>query len=150
MPLPYPTAIGLLLAAGFLVSGLLTGVWKYAEMRRSAETRAPVYVDIAHRAALMYSFAMTLLSLLTVRSGLNATLQIALLALLATCFGFAVGSYVLHGLLRDTDNQFQKPFVLGKRHLHGATADVVMVLKGASELIATAILIYGFWTALPV
>ena len=51
-----------LLAAGvFFLNGLLTGVWKYACMARTAEATAPVYVDIAHRTSLMYAFAAILL-----------------------------------------------------------------------------------------
>lgn len=147
-PLPYPTALGLLFAAGFLFCGLLTGVWKYLEMRRTAEAIAPVYVNIAHRAALLYAYAMTLLSLLTLQTSLSPARQVSLLVVLACCFGFAIGSYVLHGLLRDTDNQFRKPLVLGKRHLHGATADIIMLGKGAAELIASGWLMLGFWQAL--
>lgn len=148
MFLAYSTSVGLLLASGFLFTGLLTGVWKYLAMRRSEQAMAPVYVDIAHRAALMYSFAMTLLSLLTVQTTLSQMQQLVLLGILAGSFAFAVGSYILHGLLQDTDNQFRKPFVLGKRRLHGATADIVMVIKGGAELIAAAGLMAGFWQAL--
>ena len=47
-----------LLASGlFLLSGMVTGVWKYARTMSSPEHRAPVYVDIAHRASFFYSFA---------------------------------------------------------------------------------------------
>ncbi|MGL4310659.1 MAG: hypothetical protein ACRCSU_09245 [Paracoccaceae bacterium] len=148
MFLAYSTSVGLLLASGFLFTGLLTGVWKYLEMRRSKQAVAPVYVDIAHRAALMYSFAMTLLSLLTLQTTLSQMQQLVLLGILAGSFAFAVGSYILHGLLQDTDNQFRKPFVLGKRRLHGATADIVMVIKGGAELVAAAGLMAGFWQAL--
>ncbi|MEQ1697981.1 MAG: hypothetical protein ABL901_19290 [Hyphomicrobiaceae bacterium] len=148
MPLPYPTSVGLLLASAFLLAGLLTGAWKYLEMRHSEEAVAPVYVDIAHRAALMYAFALTLLTLLTLRTTLPETLQLALLGVLAASFAFAVASYVVHGLLRDTDNQFRKPFVLGRHRLHGATADVIMLLKGSAELFATGWLMLGFWQTL--
>ena len=52
-----------LLASGlFLLSGMLTGVWKYAKIRNSPEHRAPVYVDIAHRASFFYSFASLVIS----------------------------------------------------------------------------------------
>ena len=49
---------------GFFATALLTGVWKYAHIRRAAEegtaARAPVYVDTAHRAAFMYAFSCML------------------------------------------------------------------------------------------
>lgn len=149
MPISYPTSIGLLLATAFLLSGLLTGIWKYMEMRASADARAPVYVDIAHRASLLYAFSMGLMSLMTLRTSLSPSTQIGLLTALALSFAFAVTSYVAHGLLRDTDNQFRKPHRLGRRHLHGAVADWIMVVKGAVELVAVCWLAYGFWQMLP-
>jgi len=42
----------------FFLVGLVTGVWKYRGMATSAEAVAPVYVDIAHRASLMYAFRL--------------------------------------------------------------------------------------------
>ena len=52
-----------ILAAGvFFMSGLLTGVWKYWHIAHSAGATAPVYVDIAHRTSLLYSFAAILLA----------------------------------------------------------------------------------------
>jgi hypothetical protein len=44
-------------ACVFFMTGLLTGIWKYAHIARSADATAPVYVDIAHRSSLLYSFA---------------------------------------------------------------------------------------------
>lgn len=149
MPIPYPASIGFLLAAAFLLAGLLTGVWKYTAMRQDESARAPVYVDIAHRASLLYAFSMGLMSLMTLRTSLSASLQIGLLVALALSFGFAVSSYVAHGILRDTDNQFRKPHMLGKHELHGAVADWIMALKGGIELIAVGWLTFGFWQMLP-
>ena len=52
-----------LLASGlFLLMGMLTGVLKYQRIMTSPEHRAPVYVDIAHRAAFLYSFAMLVIA----------------------------------------------------------------------------------------
>ena len=52
-----------LLAAGliFLLS-LALGVWKYRQMAISENHLAHPYVDIAHRAALLYSFATLLIA----------------------------------------------------------------------------------------
>jgi hypothetical protein len=47
-----------LAAAGlFLFVGLIGGVMKYHGIMTSENHRAPVYIDVAHRASLMYSFA---------------------------------------------------------------------------------------------
>ena len=60
-------AIKLSLAASgiFLMTGLLSGILKYRRIMTSAEHRAPVYVDIAHRASLLYSFAALFLLSIT-------------------------------------------------------------------------------------
>ena len=46
----------------FLLTGLFTGAWKYYHIHSSEDARAPVYVDIAHRSSLMYSFATLVLA----------------------------------------------------------------------------------------
>jgi hypothetical protein len=52
-----------LLAAGLIfLLALVLGVWKYREIMASQERRAHPYVDIAHRAALLYSFATLLIA----------------------------------------------------------------------------------------
>ncbi len=54
-----------ILGSGFLLLvGLFTGVWKYTAIRASEKSRAPYYVDIAHRASLMYSFSALVLAVL--------------------------------------------------------------------------------------
>ncbi|MFD6453143.1 MULTISPECIES: hypothetical protein [unclassified Nocardia] len=94
-----------LLVTGFLfLSALLLGVWKYHGIR--TDGAAHVYVDIAHRAALMYSFAGILLAVFTELSAwptiVNLTADLVVLAF----FAGAIASYALHGLRRDTTNQF--------------------------------------------
>ncbi len=45
----------------FFLTGLLTGVWKYIQIRGSEKARAHYYVDVAYRASLMYAFACLVL-----------------------------------------------------------------------------------------
>ncbi|MEH6797625.1 MAG: hypothetical protein V7694_26250, partial [Rhodococcus sp. (in: high G+C Gram-positive bacteria)] len=55
----------IVLAAGLLLLWALgLGVLKYRQMSTSVDGVAHRYVDIAHRAALMYSFAALLLAVL--------------------------------------------------------------------------------------
>jgi hypothetical protein len=54
--------ISLLSSGLFLLAGMLIGILKYQRIMTSAEHRAPVYVDIAHRAAFLYSFAMLVIA----------------------------------------------------------------------------------------
>jgi hypothetical protein len=52
-----------LLAAGLIfLLALVLGVWKYRQILAADDHRAHPYVDIAHRAALLYSFATLLLA----------------------------------------------------------------------------------------
>ena len=53
----------ILLAAGLIfLLALVLGVWKYQQSMVSDDRRAHPYVDIAHRAALLYSFATLLIA----------------------------------------------------------------------------------------
>jgi hypothetical protein len=52
-----------LLAAGLIfVLALGLGVWKHRQIMTADDHRAHPYVDIAHRAALLYSFATLLIA----------------------------------------------------------------------------------------
>jgi hypothetical protein len=99
-----------LLAAGLIfLWALLLGIWKYRQMASSPEGLAHPYVDTAHRAALMYSFATLLLAAFVELSGFSATVNaIAAFAAIAF-FVAAIAIYAFHGARRDTDNQFRTP-----------------------------------------
>lgn len=103
----------------FFMTGLLTGIWKYRCMATSHSATAPVYVDIAHRSALLYAFAAILLGQLAAHSVFSATVNLVAALSALAFFGFAIVTYILHGLLRDTENQFEKPHRLGRGTLPG-------------------------------
>lgn len=137
-----------LLAAGlFFLTGMLTGVWKYRCMATDAEARTPVYVDIAHRTALMYSFAAILLREFVPFSPLPpaGTLWAAGVPLLF--FGSAISAYIVHGILRDTDNQLRKPHRLGSATLPGAVIGGFMWALVVGEIGGFLILFGGFLKA---
>jgi amino acid transporter len=98
-----------LLAAGLIfLAALLLGVWKYRQMAASPEGRAHPYVDTAHRAALLYSFATLLLATFVELSGFGEAVNLVAAFAVIAFFVAAVGGYVYHGLSRDTDNQFRE------------------------------------------
>ena len=116
----------------FFLTGLLTGVWKYWQVSQSEKARAHYYVDVAHRASLMYAFACLVLErfvLLSVWSDRTNTLAVLASMLF---FALAVGSYILHGMLRDTRNQLQRPHQFGK----GTLAPVLMVAFMVALIVA--------------
>ena len=138
-----------LLAAGlFFLSGLLTGLWKYRCMATSPEASAPVYVDIAHRASLMYSFAAILLREFVPYSPLGPTGTLWAVAAPLLFFALAIQTYLLHGLLRDTDNQLRQPHRLGQGTIPGLLIHGFMVLLVIAEIGGFCVLLYGFLLSL--
>jgi hypothetical protein len=101
----------------YLMVGLITGIWKYLCMRSSPKARAPYYVDIAHRASLMYSFAALVLGELAHRSVFSSQINALAVSLTLGYFGLAIISYVIHGWLNDTNNQLRRPHRLGSAEL---------------------------------
>ncbi len=133
-----------ILAAGcFFLTGLLTGVWKYVQIHNSPAARAHPYVSIAHRAALMYSFACLLLATFVSISQLDDRIEIIAIALQVVFFAGAIASYILHGLLRDTHNQLQRPHRLGKGQLPAWLMTSFMVALVVGEVGGFLVIFYG-------
>ena len=127
----------------FLWIGMLTGVWKYLQIRRSVQGRAHYYVDIAHRSSLLYAAASLILAVLSTFSVLSDF--VALVCVLANLFYFAMSVliYIVHGLLQDTTNQFTQPHRLGKLTLPVWCMSVMMLSLIVAELGATTVLLLG-------
>lgn len=139
-----------LLAAGiFFFSGLLTGWWKYRCMATSPEAVAPVYVDIAHRTSLMYAFSALLLREFVPYSPLDATGTLWAVGAPLLFFALSIQIYIVHGLLRDTDNQLRKPHRLGATTLPGWMLHGFMGLLALAEIGGFAVLLYGVLRAIP-
>ncbi|MGW4631700.1 hypothetical protein [Nocardia sp. NPDC004415] len=106
MDLGIDTRLTLLVTGLIFLSALLLGVWKYHGIRTSPTGAAHVYVDIAHRAALMYSFAGVLLAVFTELSAWPTAVNLIADLVVLAFFAGAIASYVLHGARRDTTDQF--------------------------------------------
>jgi len=100
----------LLAAALMFLWALLLGVMKYRQMLESEERLAHPYTDTAHRAALLYSFALLLVATFVELSGWSTLVNLLAAGALALYFYAAVAGYMFHGWRRDTDNQFRDPF----------------------------------------
>lgn len=125
-----------LLAAGLIfLLALLLGVWKYQQIITSENHQAHIYVDIAHRAALLYSFATLLVAVFVELSGWPTWVNMTASMVMVYFFVTAIASYMLHGALRDTTNQFEKP---------GPLLKVGMVLLIVGEIGGFAVLLAGF------
>ncbi len=96
-----------LLSAGvFLFVGLITGVMKYRAMMSSSDHRAPFYIDVAHRASLMYSFAALVMAELLQYSPYGATWQVIFAAVPLLFFAISIATYIKLGLAKRTTTQF--------------------------------------------
>lgn len=133
-----------LLAAGiFFLGGLISGVWKFVYIMTSPTGKAPAYVDVTHRAGLMYAFSCLLFMSFVPYSPLPplGTLWAVMVPILF--FASAMLTYALHGLLRDTDNQLRRPFRLGTRAVPGALIWTYMIALMIGEIGGFAVLLYG-------
>ncbi len=123
-----------LLAAGLIfLLALALGVWKYRQMATSDNHLAHPYVDIAHRAALLYSFATLLLAVFVELSGWPTWVNLTAAMVVVAFFVIAILTYMSHGRRRDTTNQFEHP----ARGVHaGMLALIVAEIGGFAVLFA--------------
>jgi len=135
--------LAILFSGIFLWVGMLTGVWKYLQIRNSAQSRAHYYVDIAHRSSLLYAPATLILAVLAYYSQFSETINLICVVLNLAFFSFSIGAYILHGMLKDTTNQFKKPHQLGKVQLPGILMTLAMIGLVVAELGGTGILLWG-------
>jgi hypothetical protein len=125
-----------LLASGlFLLLGMLIGVLKYQRIFTSATHTAPVYVDIAHRAAFLYSFAMLVIAKLLEYSPYSERVQLAASGTVLTFLTLTVSGYLVTGIGNRTDNLF--------RERNFATT-WYMYLLIAGEIGGLSVIIWGF------
>jgi hypothetical protein len=127
----------------FLWVGMLTGVWKYYQIRHSAQARAHYYVDIAHRSSLLYAPASLIIAILAHFSVWSEGLNFTFVLINLFFFSFSILSYVLHGWLKDTTNQFKQPHQMGRWHLPKWMLSSAMTFLIIGELGATAGLLLG-------
>ncbi len=132
------------LSAGvFFLVGLLTGIWKYRQIMASPEAQAHPYVDICHRASLMYAFASILLVKFIEISQLPDRVELIAVSFILAYFALAIGTYFIHGVLGDTDNQLERPHKLGPTTLPSGLISLFMWSLVAAELGGFLVLFYG-------
>ena len=135
MTLSTPTMATLLAAGLIFLLALVLGIWKYRQMATSPDHLAHPYVDIAHRSALLYSFATLLVAVFVQLSAWPTWVNAAASATIIVFFLGAIGSYMLHGIKRDTTNQLSQP---------GRSVHVAMVALIVAEIGGFLVLLTGF------
>jgi hypothetical protein len=129
------TKIVLLFAAGMFLWALLLGMLKYLQIVRAPDHHAHPYTDVAHRAALLYSFALLLISTFIQFGQWSFSVNLAAGSAMAAYFALAVAGYMSHGLRKDTINQFATE--TGALRLFMASLIIV-------EIVAWMVLVAGF------
>lgn len=132
-----------LACGGFFLTGLTTGVWKYRAMITDAQGVAPAYVDVCHRASLMYAFACLVLAEFARLSAWPPGVNLAAVALPVVFFAAAVAIYAVHGILRDTDNQLRRPHRLGPGQVHGRIISLFIYALIPGEIGGFLVLLTG-------
>lgn len=131
-------AVKLSLAASgiFLLTGMLLGILKYHAMLTRPEHQAPIYIDIAHRAALLYSFAALVIAELLRYSPFSQNMQIVIAAAPLLFFAIAILTYFALGLKNQMTNQFSE---------RNFNTTVGMWLLIAAEVGGFGAILYGFF-----
>jgi len=129
---------------GFFLAGLTTGVWKFRAMITDPDGLAPTYVDICHRAALMYAFACLVLAAFAASSAWPPAINLVAVAVAVAGFTAAVASYAVHAVLRDTDNQLRRPHRLGAGQVHGGLVCAAVYALAVAEIGGFLVLFTGF------
>ncbi|MBB5166570.1 hypothetical protein [Mycobacterium sp. AZCC_0083] len=128
--------ISTILAAGLIfLLALVLGIWKYRQMATSENHLAHPYVDIAHRAALLYSFATVLVAVFVELSAWPTWVNLSAAMVLVFFFVAAIFEYIVHGIRRDTTNQFEHP-------TSALTVGMIALIIG--EVGGFAVLLAGF------
>ena len=131
----------------FFLVGLLTGVWKYLSTIRSERHEAPRYVNVAHQASLLYSFAALVLLKFLEFSPFTETVNLLAAAFPLFFFALAIATYIAHAILRDTDNQFQEPYRLGRILIPPPLFHLFVWLLIVGEVGGFLVLFAGFLSA---
>ncbi|MGO9031076.1 hypothetical protein [Mycobacterium sp.] len=125
-----------LLAAGLIfLLALVLGVWKYRQIMAAPDHRAHPYVDIAHRAALLYSFATLLLAAFVELSAWPTWVNLTAAVVVVFFFVGAIADYIIHGVRRDTTNQFEHA-------TRGSQVSMALLIVG--EIGGFGVLLAGF------
>lgn len=105
-------------------------------MSGSPDGLAHPYIDTAHRAALLYSFATLLVAAFVELSGWSEIVDLIAAFALILFFAGAIAIYSYQGWKQDTDNHFRDPEQAG---LHPFMWTLI-----AAEIGGFAVLLAGF------
>lgn len=119
----------------FLFVGMVGGVLKYHGIMTSRNHRAHPYIDIAHRASLLYSFAALVMAALLYFSPYSEPVQLVITGVPLFFFAVAIAQYYRLGLEGKVTNQFKE---------RNFTTTWGMLLLIVGELGGVGAIVWGF------
>ena len=138
MELRSSTEVVLLVAGLIFLWALALGVVKYKQMATSENHLAHPYVDTAHRAALLYSFATLLIAAFVELSSWSETVNMVAAGVLMFFFVGVIAAYAFLGIRGGTTNQFADPYP------NAFSVHAWMFLLILGEIGAFGVLLAGF------
>lgn len=102
------TKISILFSGLFLLIGMLTGVWKYSSIMKSENHKAPMYVNIAHQNALLFSFACLVIAKLMEFSPFSSTIQLIITGIPLFYFSLTNINQIKEGLSGRNETVFKE------------------------------------------
>lgn len=137
------SAFAIISAGVFLLVGLFSGLWKFLQMWRSEQGLAHPYLDIAHRASLLYGFACLTLAVLAHFSTFSPNYNLFAAVTVIVFFALAVAGYLIQAALNGPDNQLRQPHKLGNHPMPRAGLALFMVALILAEIGGTLYLFAG-------
>nr|WP_294888448.1 hypothetical protein [uncultured Limnobacter sp.] len=137
------SAFAVVSAGVFLLVGLFSGLWKFLQMWRSEQGLAHPYLDIAHRASLLYGFACLTLAVLAHFSTFSPNYNLFAAVTVIVFFALAVAGYLIQAALNGPDNQLRQPHKLGNHPMPRAGLALFMVALILAEIGGTLYLFAG-------
>lgn len=127
--------ITLLSSGVFLLTAMLVGVLKWRAMMSNANHQAPAYIDIAHRAALLYSFAALVMAKLLEYNPYSLNAQFVMTSVPLFYFAVTIARYLQLGFRGREETQFsERNFI--------TTWGMYLLIAG--EIGGVAALLWGF------
>jgi len=120
----------------FLLLGMIAGVVKYRQIMKSPLNRASAYINIAHSASFLYSFAALVMAELLKYSPYSLAKQMWMAGIPLFCFALTIGQYLRLGLENKTDNQFKEQNLTN-------TFGMELIITG--EIGGVSLIIWGFF-----
>ncbi|WP_341709907.1 hypothetical protein [Limnobacter sp.] len=137
------SAFAIVSAGVFLLVGLFSGLWKFLQMWRSEQGLAHPYLDIAHRASLLYGFACLTLAVLAHFSTFSPNYNLFAAVTVIVFFALAVAGYLIQAARNGPDNQLRQPHKLGNHPMPRAGLALFMVALILAEIGGTLYLFAG-------